>query len=238
MKKNIISIMSLLLLSFYTGCGQKEESTDLTKRPSEEDVIIGAAGAAETVVPYGSIDALLEETDAVVYGEAKSYRYSVEGGSVSTIEKIEVLDCLYGDIQQGDEISVFKMGGYARLEDYFNSYEEEFRDQVRNSIPFADLSDEEIKNKYILFQPTGDVNTDIGSKSVFFLKESDKEEGIYNRVGSYEGEYVELSDGDFKVPGSETYEEIETAVASDTVDTDGLETCIISWDEIVSQIEQ
>lgn len=238
MQKKIVSICSFALLSLCIGCGQKQESSDLTKRPSEEDVIIGAAGTAETAVSYGSIDNLLAEAEVVVYGEAKSYTYSVEDGSVSTIETVEVLDCLYGDMEQGDEISVFKMGGYARLKDYFDSYEEQFRDQVRNSIPFADLSDEEIEGKYIFFQPTGDVNTDVGNKSVFFLKKSDTQEDIYNRIGSYEGEYVELSNGDFKVPGSETYEEIENAVVSDTVNTEGLEACIISWDEIIRQIEQ
>ena len=35
------------------------------------------------------------------------------------------------------------------------------------------------------------------------------------RVGAYEGEYVELSDGDFKIPVMEDYEEINNMTMAD-----------------------
>ena len=56
------------------------------------------------------------------------------------------------------------------------------------------------------------------------------------RVGAYKGEYVELSDGDFKIPGMEDYEEINNMTMADGDDMEGMENCIISWNEIVEQI--
>ena len=68
------------------------------------------------------------------------------------------------------------------------------------------------------------------------MQKSGKGATNYYRVGSYEGEYVELSTGDFKVPGMESYDEVDNAAMEDSLESDGLSSCIISWDEIVDHV--
>lgn len=254
MKKKVAITVVCLTSMIYAGCGVSSENVKQTTaneenitsddyqsiRPDEEDVIISATGVLDTTSTYGSIDALMADADAVVYAEAATYSYSVNNGSVSTVICARVLDSLYGDLQTGDEFYVTRMGGYVSLKDYFASYEEQYRDQVRNSTAFADLSDEDIETKYISFFPEGEVDTQSGDRSVFFLYEDENapdNSPSYYRVGTYEGEYVELSTGDFKVPGFETYEEVDNAVLSDSLDSAGMSSCVISWNEIVDQLE-
>lgn len=250
MKKKVIMLSLLFSMMLYVGCGtadKKEkqnavesDNTDVdfqSPRPDKEDVAVSANGVSDNVSSYGSIDALMADADAVVYGEAYTYCYMVENGTVYTIVTVRVLDSLYGDLQEGDEFTVFRSGGYVRLKDYLQSYEEQFQEQVRNSTAFADISDEDIETKYISFFPDGEVDTWCGDKSIFFLQKSGKGATNYYRVGSYEGEYVELSTGDFKVPGMESYDEVDNAAMEDSLESDGLSSCIISWDEIVDQVE-
>lgn len=49
------------------------------------------------------------------------------------------------------------MGGYVKIQDYINSYEEEFREQVKNSATFENLTEDDIQNKYISLLPEGGV---------------------------------------------------------------------------------
>lgn len=42
--------------------------------------------------------------------EVKKLEYTVEDGSVSTDETVQVIDNLYGDVNKGEEINIFKMG--------------------------------------------------------------------------------------------------------------------------------
>lgn len=49
------------------------------------------------------------------------------------------------------------MGGYVKIQDYINSYEEKFREQVKNSATFENLTEDDIQNKYISFLPEGGV---------------------------------------------------------------------------------
>ena len=78
------------------------------------------------------------------------------------------------------------------------------------------------------------IDTDVGDKAVYFLKKREDESELYERIGAYEGEYVELSNGEFKVPGLEEYEEVNSAAEDND---ESMETCITSWDEIVGQIQ-
>lgn len=248
--KKTILIFSLLML-LCTGCGtkkedsstlsekpNKEDSLILSEKPNREDVMIVGAGIAETEVSYGSIDRLLTKAEVVIYGETKENIYQVDNGSISTTENVEVLECLYGNLEKGKEINIKKMGGYAKMEDYINSYDEEYREQIRYSTAFADLTDNEIQETYIQLLPEGEVDTDIGSRSIYFLEESETQPGIYTRIGSYEGQYAELSNGEFKIPGLETYEEINNVIISEKEDDEGLRSCAISWDEIINQIKK
>lgn len=164
----------------------------------------------------------------------KKLEYTVENGSVSTDETVQVIDNLYGDVNKGEEINIFKMGGYAKIKDYIDSYEEEYREQARNFAGFNNLTEKDIETKYVSFLPQGEVDTDVGDKAVYFLKKREDESGLYERIGAYEGEYVELSNGEFKVPGLEEYEEVNSAAEDND---ESMETCITSWDEIVGQTQ-
>lgn len=234
MKKYIIATL-IIMTAICAGCEKGESNTEkYTGKPNKTEVAVDAAGMAEMDVSYNTIQELMADADYVVYAEIENYKYAVESGSVSTNETVRVIDSLYGNIKEGEEISVFKMGGYVKIQDYINSYEEEFREQVKNSSTFENLTEDDIQNKYISFLPEGEVDTDVGDKAVYFLKKREDESGLYERIGAYEGEYVELSNGEFKVPGLEEYEEVNSAAEDND---ESMETCITSWDEIVGQIQ-
>ena len=54
-----------------------------------------------------------------------------------------------GDVNKGEEINIFKMGGYAKIKDYIDSYEEEYREQARNFAGFNNLTEKDIETKYV-----------------------------------------------------------------------------------------
>lgn len=197
-------------------------------------LLFNAAGMWDVETSYGSIQDMMSEAECVVYAEVKKLEYTVEDGSVSTDETVQVIDNLYGDVNKGEEINIFKMGGYAKIKDYIDSYEEEYREQARNFAGFNNLTEKDIETKYVSFLPQGEVDTDVGDKAVYFLKKREDESELYERIGAYEGEYVELSNGEFKVPGLEEYEEVNSAAEDND---ESMETCITSWDEIVGQIQ-
>lgn len=233
MKKRMIAI--LIMAALCTGCGQKENSAEsYNEKPDKDEVAVNAAEMWDVETSYGSIQDLMSEAECVVYAEVKKLEYTVEDGSVSTDETVQVIDNLYGDVNKGEEINIFKMGGYAKIKDYIDSYEEEYREQARNFAGFNNLTEKDIETKYVSFLPQGEVDTDVGDKAVYFLKKREDESELYERIGAYEGEYVELSNGEFKVPGLEEYEEVNSAAEDND---ESMETCITSWDEIVGQIQ-
>lgn len=107
MKKIVVLLMTGMLVAGM-GCGKKETGgmEELHGKPAKEDVLMGAVGAAEMDVSYGTIENLMQDAELVVYAEAKDFEYVVENGSVSTDETIEVLECLYGNMEEGKQIGL------------------------------------------------------------------------------------------------------------------------------------
>lgn len=252
MKRKMAIIAVCFLLTVFTGCGAKDNNQTVVSeedaadsdvqslRPDKDDIVISVTGANEVSESYGSIGALMEDTDTVVYAEALTYGYGFGDGSMYTVVTARVLNGLYGDLKAGDEFTALRTGGHMKLETYIRMgdyFPESFREQVRNSSEFTEIP-EEGKTIFVSYFPDGEVDTKSGDKSVFFLRESGETYHNYYRVGSYQGEYVELSTGEFKVPGVETYEEVDNAALSGDTKESGLSSCIISRDEIVSQIQQ
>ena len=144
MKKRMIAI--LIMAALCTGCGQKENSAEsYNEKPDKDEVAVNAAGMWDVETSYGSIQDLMSEAECVVYAEVKKLEYTVEDGSVSTDETVQVIDNLYGDVNKGEEINIFKMGGYAKIKDYIDSYEEEYREQARNFAGFNNLTEKDIE---------------------------------------------------------------------------------------------
>ena len=159
MKKEQIGII-LLTMCILGGCGA--DKTKTAKKPSDDQIAISGYGAAETDISYNSIAQLKTEAETIIYGEVKDYHYEIDNGSVYTIETVEVLESLYGSVEKGDSIQIFKVGGYVTLEDYINSFGDESKEEVRNMVMFANYTDEEIKEKYMKQFPDGEVDTDGG----------------------------------------------------------------------------
>ena len=57
---------------------------------------------------YNTIQELMADADYVVYAEIENYNYAVESGSVSTSEKVRVIDSLYGNIKRGKKYLYLK----------------------------------------------------------------------------------------------------------------------------------
>lgn len=228
-----IGIVGIMLV----GCGDKMgEKEGVSVKPSPDQVAISGFGASEPTISYDSISQLKEESESIIYGEVKSFQYEIENGSAYTIETVEVLDSFQGDIEKGTEIQIYRTGGYVTLEEYINSFGEESKDEVRNMIMFQEYSDDDLKEKYMKQFSEGEADTDVGSKAIYFLRYGEVRENVYNRVGRWEGEYVELANGDYKIPGPESYEEMNRVLTADGDDLEEYESCMISWDELMQEI--
>ncbi|MDO4415287.1 MAG: hypothetical protein Q4C20_09420 [Erysipelotrichaceae bacterium] len=209
---NILCICSIL----SAGCAGQTASpqTGTPQTPAKEEIVITANGAASDMDYLGSAEDLLKASEAAVYGEVTDFIIfpAERSGVATTLQTIRIIDTLYGEAGDGTEIKLLMMGGYVTLSDYINAHKtEEERQAYRESEGFAELSDEELKTKYISFTPEGYYYPEIGDKGVYFLKpvpeveESvpwEKTDHVYWAAGNWQGIYREKSDGVFVIPNN------------------------------------
>lgn len=99
---------------------------------------------------------------------------------VWTKETYRVDESLFEDIQSGDEIDIYIMGGVLTVKEYVDSYQGFFKSQIREG--YKDYAD----NDRISFVYEDDVLPKVGEKSLLFLKESTIWDG-YARTGLFMG---------------------------------------------------
>lgn len=201
-------------------------------RPEKLQIAVHGETHAEMEKIYNDVGELADAAEIVIYGEKAAEEFHVVEGEIFTVERMKVVQVISGDVKEGESISVFKRGGYVPLYAYIYSLGEQYRDEVKESMGCQDDTDEELKEKFISSMSNEDVYTDIGSRSYLFLKPFDMIENTYERVGSYQGEYVELSDGKtLKLPGISMIEEVQSdldqngsteVVAEETIPADQL----------------
>lgn len=238
-------IMLLIILSLY-GCNGNGLEEKIEGTINEEDIKLVGVGNAEMSRTYDSIQDLSSESTDIVLGKIKEISYEVhDSGFITTIEEIEILDSLKGTLHVGDNIPVRKVGGIVTFKDYIMSYSEEFQDDIRSK--FNEYSDSELEKYYISQSLQGDIVSEVGNESVFFLvpNENGTKDNEYALVGDFYGKFVKMQDDRyFQLNEAMNYDEAcklvnesEIENYSDKLQTaDSNDSIFKSYDEIKAKI--
>lgn len=195
-RKGILMGLCCLMIM---GCGNKEEaSLDINKIDSE-DIVSSFCGVSEYAVGYSNISELSQNSEVIIYGEIKNIEYLVGlNGLCRANMDVEILKTVKGEFQEGDRIKIVKDQGIVTISDYLESYESE-EAKAANREDYAQYTDEELDELYILQIEQDDIMSEIGQKSIFFLEESTfyETEQTYTRLSGPEAEYIEIADDQF-----------------------------------------
>ncbi|MCI8360203.1 MAG: hypothetical protein HFE86_02570 [Clostridiales bacterium] len=205
MKKIISLCLAIGLLCSLSACNKTENEaenvsnqtsgasampTDYTKKLSETvDIsgkqIQGAYSAADRLKIYETISDLSESADGIIRGEILAVSYFHIDTVAYTKMDIKVKDVLAGSLQAGDQISVYKSGGFIGLHAYLPD--------IQERVP--EITIEEIENTVVDVSNEGDPHPEIGQEAVFFLYASTEDDppvlsGMYGIVGDYSGQFT------------------------------------------------
>lgn len=164
----------LLCISLFTGC---------TPAP-EAKVIEAQEMTGEILKDYTSIAELTADADAIVAGETLSLTYFVtDNGIIWTKQTFLITNSLLGNLNTNSKITIYRMGGYASIQDYINSYEAGAQADVAaryETFNRADRIDQ-------LFEY--DYHPAKGMTEICFLQRFNEFDKGYARVGAYMGSF-------------------------------------------------
>lgn len=240
MMRKATRFLALVMASavLLSACGASRAKSP---EPDPDKVAVYSESGEGCRAFYCPTVASLMEMDrlvCVVYGEVVDYYYFEEKGQVYTTEIIRVLETLYGDVEAGEELPMWKGGGYATFEDLLDSCPgEELREEYRSFYHSLGVADEEFGTRYYHRYIKGDVEPKIGARSIFFLEYEFVEEGLYDCVSGSDGEYAQMKNGRF-LKSWEMYqvEEIRAMINGDQETVDRLQAQAFTYDEIMEQI--
>ena len=176
--KKILAVLCCTAL--MAGCGNvsKESENGDISNIKKEDIVSISRGMDEYAESFSGITDLSENSEAVIYGE--------------------VLQSLKGDFHTGDTVKVAKDQGITSIKDYIDSFADEEMKEV-NREDFSEYSDDELEKLYIEQIGENDIMSEVGQKSILFLRKSAfyEEEQTYSRLNGPEGEYTEVSEDQF-----------------------------------------
>ena len=197
--KKILAVLCCTAL--MAGCGNvsKESENGDISNIKKEDIVSISRGMDEYAESFSGITDLSENSEAVIYGEVLSVKYIVgENGLCRTNLEVKVLQSLKGDFHTGDTVKVAKDQGITSIKDYIDSFADEEMKEV-NRENFSEYSDDELEKLYIEQIGENDIMSEVGQKSILFLRKSAfyEEEQTYSRLNGPEGEYTEVSEDQF-----------------------------------------
>ncbi|HHW46126.1 MAG TPA: hypothetical protein GXX17_04350 [Clostridiales bacterium] len=172
---------------------QGEDKTVKIENKVEIDgkIIQTAKSSMDSAVTYNDIATLFDKSEAVIRGVVENVEYFyVENFTIGlTKMDIKVLEVLDGNLNVGDKISAYKIGGYIPLKVAHPNIREKF----------PEMTDEEYNNTIIDCNLDGDPHPVVGQESVMFLRPGAESvpEGMYQITGNYKGEFI-LSGGTYK----------------------------------------
>ena len=174
MKKMIMVLVFVLLC----GCG----------REHVQEVIETQTFAPELAIYYESLGEIAENSEAIVKGKTVEIEYFVvENGIIWTKQNFFVEESLLGDIDVGQNINIYRMGGSISLQDYIGSYPEVVQKEMQER--YKKYNNEDLIKQ--VFNDAGDI--EIGQNEVVFLTKCrvfSDDESDYWRVGAEMGELL------------------------------------------------
>lgn len=133
-----------------------------------------------------SLDNMIKYSTEVIRGITRNVSFDAIEGMAWTKIDIEITESLYGDLKEGDLISIYLLGGYIPLSEHIKYFNDEFR--------FSDLTKEQINNTMIHSIIENEEHPLLNEENVYFLMKTPEysplPDGAYERLC---GKYSEFS---------------------------------------------
>jgi len=137
-----------------------------------------------------SLDTLAKYSTEVIRGITRRVSFVGINGLAWTKTDVEITEALKGELQQGDIISIYLLGGYIPLAEYLT---------YKNESRFTKLSDIEIENTLLQFVVEKEALPIIDEDLVYFLDMTPAyaplPSGAYERVCGKDAQFKVSSDG-------------------------------------------
>lgn len=202
MKRNVIlrvsslGIMACLLIAGCTVASEQKKfaatasanfSEQISSEPNhytEKNInagqVVEKSNSISDTAINPTIDEINQRSTTIIQGDIQSVSYVFIDGIAWTQVSVCVIDNLRGDLNVGDIVNVYYLGGYASTKDYINTYgTAHFSEQL-------DVS----SNQFIEFVIDNEAHPQIGEDNLYFLVQTPKNsplpQNAYERIcGKY-----------------------------------------------------
>lgn len=138
-----------------------------------------------------SLDSLAKNSTEIISGLTKNVTFVSIQGQAWTKVDIEITETLSGNLNKGDLISIYWLGGYIPLSEHIKYYKDEHR--------FSSLDKNQIENTMIQSIVENETFPAIGDNNLYFLVETPSNsplpKGAYERIAGKSAELNISSDG-------------------------------------------
>ena len=196
-KRNLLLALSVLLCGCSAAEGPGTAQTEFSKMPLSEKFAsysteqAGAGMSANSLVArtYTSKEEIADDSTDLIVGVVTEVTPYCQNGFIGSNCTVEVQEVIRGDLKPGDIIQIPKMNGVATASQMAASFDNE--EDMKKMM--GDVSEED--DTLFVNKPADDLLTDIGQKSMYFLKKSDQEEGRYGLTSGSSSEFLALDNG-------------------------------------------
>ncbi|MCI8359985.1 MAG: hypothetical protein HFE86_01440 [Clostridiales bacterium] len=161
-----------------------DETLDLTGKKIKPSYTV-----SDGMAPCETLAELGEKSTDVVQGKIVGVEYFHMTTMPYTKIDIQVQETLKGELQTGDTVSAYKLGGYIQLKHSDPDIQERY----------PEITEAEMENTVFDYRIDGDPHPAVGQEGVFFLrpKLGDMPEGLYLITDGYDGQFIKRADGNY-----------------------------------------
>lgn len=144
------------------GVSNLDFASDENDNYNNKNIIICEAGMQDRVISE-SLDDISANSTQIINATIESVSYEIIQGNPWTKIQVKVNSVIRGDIESGDEIIIYSLGGYISLSQHIEYYNDKFR---------FNMDDSEIDNTMIHYVIEGESEPQVGENHIYCLQET------------------------------------------------------------------
>lgn len=144
------------------GVSNLDFASDESDNYNNKNIIICEAGMQDRVISE-SLDDISANSTQIINATIESVSYEIIQGNPWTKIQVKVNSVIRGDIESGDEIIIYSLGGYISLSQHIEYYNDKFR---------FNMDDSEIDNTMIHYVIEGESEPQVGENHIYCLQET------------------------------------------------------------------
>lgn len=164
-------------------------ASDESDNYNNKNIIICETGNQDRIISE-SLDDISANSTQIINATIESVSYETIQGNPWTKIQVKVNSVIRGDIESGDEIIIYSLGGYISLSQHIEYYNDKFR---------FNMDDSEIDNTMIHYVIEGESEPQVGENHIYCLQEtlesSPLPEQAYERVCGIASQFDIIDNG-------------------------------------------